>query len=274
LNDIVAAVRVAVAVATLLAVCAGSAAAKERIAVAVFAVTGQPLSQAAQTRLRNSLHGGLAAAGFDVVPDEDVDKAIAANGLAGCDTLSCMRRIGELVMVPRVGKVTVEVVGNTHVVSHLDLIDLETGKSVASANDNCDVCTMKEVNDGLSNAAAALRTQLEPPPPPRPAPPPPPPPPSTPETPVGKKIMRGTSVAAMSGGLLAISLGIWKATQNHSVSCDPGCSRLDTTAGEATALTIGIAAVLGGATLSVLGWRHEAKKSPIALAPNNVQLRF
>lgn len=142
----------------------------ERVAVAVFTVSGQPLGEEAQAKLRASLRGGLGAAGFEVVSDAEVDKAIAAGGLAGCDTLSCLRRIGELVLVRRVLKVSIEVLGNTHVVSELSLIDLSDGKVAASAKDNCDVCTMKEVNDGLSNAAAALRMQLTPgdatPPPP------------------------------------------------------------------------------------------------------------
>ncbi len=154
-----------VAVAALFPARAGAAdhpATAERVAVAVFTVSGQPLGEEAQTKLRASLRGGLGAAGFEVVSDAEVDKAIAAGGLAGCDTLSCMRRIGELVLARRVLKVSVEVLGNTHVVSELSLIDLSDGKVVASAKDNCDVCTMKEVNDGLSNAAAALRMQLTP----------------------------------------------------------------------------------------------------------------
>ena len=46
----------------------------------------------------------------------------------------------------------------------LELVDLGEGKSIATANDDCTACNMKEVNDGLSNAAAALKMQLEPPP--------------------------------------------------------------------------------------------------------------
>jgi hypothetical protein len=152
-------------VAALFSTRAGAAehaATAERVAVAVFTVSGQPLGEEAQAKLRASLRGGLGAAGFEVVPDAEVEKAIAAGGLAGCDTLSCMRRIGELVLVRRVLKISVEVLGNTHVVSELSLIDLSDGKVAASAKDNCDVCTMKEVNDGLSNAAAALRMQLAP----------------------------------------------------------------------------------------------------------------
>jgi hypothetical protein len=192
------------------------------VAVAVFAVTGQPLVEEAQAKLRASLRGGLAAAGFDVVPDAEVDKAIAAGGLSGCDTLSCLRRIGELVMARRVIKANVEVIGNTHVVSSLELIDLSDGRTLASAKDNCDVCTMKEVNDGLSNAAAALRMQLEAPPAaPGAAPLPPPPPTPTPsEQPTRRTLWLGLTGAA--AGLLAasvVTLAVSAAYHGHS-HCD------------------------------------------------------
>ncbi|MDB4966369.1 MAG: hypothetical protein JWN44_2058 [Myxococcales bacterium] len=142
----------------------------ERVAIASFNVTGQALADEAQAKLKQSLRGGLAAAGFEVVPEADVQRAIITSGVAGCDTVSCLRRIGEMVLAKRVIKATVEVIGNTHVASTLELIDLADGKTIANAKDNCDVCTMKEVNDGLSNAAAALRMQLEPGQPPLPPP--------------------------------------------------------------------------------------------------------
>jgi hypothetical protein len=163
-DRIVDAMRTILLAATALALLSSTAlAAPERVAVAVFNVTGQPLAEEAQTKLRGSLRGGLAAAGFEVVPDAEVQRAITQSGVAGCDTVSCMRRIGELTLSHRVVKATVEIIGTTHVVSTLELIDLGDGKTVASHKDNCDVCTMKEVNDGISNAAAALRMQLEPP---------------------------------------------------------------------------------------------------------------
>ena len=66
-------------------------------------------------------------------------------------------------MVRRVVKATIEVIGTSHFATTLELVDLGEGKVIATANDDCTACNMKEVNDGLSNAAAALKTQLEPP---------------------------------------------------------------------------------------------------------------
>jgi hypothetical protein len=224
-DGIVASMRTRLVVALLAALAllpalAATAHAAERVAIAVFNVTGQPLAAEAQIKLRASLRGGLAAAGFDVVPDADVQRVVASSGIAGCDTMSCLRRIGELVMVRRVVKATVEVIGTTHVVSTLELIDLADGKVAASAKDNCDVCTMKEVNDGLSNAAAALRMQLEgttaqAAPPLAAAPPPPPA-----EAPSHRTLYIG--LAAASAGLFVasvVTLGVSGALHGHP-NCD------------------------------------------------------
>ncbi|HEX8954121.1 MAG TPA: hypothetical protein VF945_19835, partial [Polyangia bacterium] len=137
------------------------AAGRERIAIAVFNVTGEPIAEEQRAKLRTSLRGGLAA-GFEVVSDAEVERAITERGVVGCDTITCLRSIGETVMVRRVVKATIEVIGTSHFSTTLELIDLGEGKSIATANDDCTACNMKEVNDGLSNAAAALKTQLEP----------------------------------------------------------------------------------------------------------------
>ncbi|HEX9104046.1 MAG TPA: hypothetical protein VF997_17665, partial [Polyangia bacterium] len=131
------------------------AAGRERIAIAVFNVTGEPIAEEQRAKLRTSLRGGLAA-GFEVVSDAEVERAITERGVVGCDTITCLRSIGETVMVRRVVKATIEVIGTSHFSTTLELIDLGEGKSIATANDDCTACNMKEVNDGLSNAAAAL----------------------------------------------------------------------------------------------------------------------
>ena len=137
------------------------AAGRERIALAVFNVTGEPIAEEQRIKLRTSLRGGLAA-GFEVVPDAEVERAVSQRGIAGCDTISCLRSIGEGVLVRRVVKATIEVIGTSHFATTLELVDLGEGKTIATANDDCTACNMKEVNDGLSNAAAALKMQLEP----------------------------------------------------------------------------------------------------------------
>jgi hypothetical protein len=270
-DDTVAAVKASLALLLLLAAAPSSAlaaSAGERVAVAVFAVSGQSLAPEAQAKLRSSLRGGLAAAGFDVVPNADVDQAVNANGLAGCDTLSCMRRIGELVLARRVIKATIEVIGNTHVVSQLELIDLGDGKVVASAKDNCDVCTMKEVNDGLSNAAAALRMQVEPPAPP--AAPPAPPPPETKLRRSTWLILTGVGAAVLAAG--AVSLGVSAAYDGHG-NCDsslPAFEHCPTSYRGAPGIALGaIGLGLGAAATGVFAWR-AAKAAPakkVSLVP-------
>jgi hypothetical protein len=244
-----------------------AAPAGERVAVAVFAVSGQSLAPEAQAKLRSSLRGGLAAAGFDVVANSDVDAAVNANGLAGCDTLSCMRRIGELVMARRVIKATIEVIGNTHVVSQLELIDLGDGKTIASAKDNCDVCTMKEVNDGLSNAAAALRMQVEPP-----APPPVPPAPVT-ESRTKRStwlILTGVGAAVFVAG--AVSLGIssaydGKTNCSSSLPAEDHCPQSYRGAPGIALGAIGMG--LGAAATGVFAWRavRPPVNKKVSLAP-------
>jgi hypothetical protein len=189
------------AIAASFAVATPAHANRERIAIAIFQVTGEPMAEEAQQKLRTSLRGGLNAAGFDVVADDEVQRAITVAGVAGCDTVACLRRVGEVVMVRRVVKATIEVLGPTHVSSTLELVDLGEGKTIANANDDCSACNSKEVRDGLSNAAAALRMQLEPPT----VPPLPPAPTAAPaETPSHRNLYIG--LAAGSGALFVASV--------------------------------------------------------------------
>ena len=57
----------------------------EKVAVASFKMTGVELPDTARAALRASLTGGLAAAGFEVLTDDALARAIKdAPGLAGC----------------------------------------------------------------------------------------------------------------------------------------------------------------------------------------------
>jgi hypothetical protein len=132
---------------------------RERVAVAAFELTGEAVSEEAQARLRNSLRGGLST-GFEVVPDAEVTRAVESAGVRGCDTLACIRRIGELVFVRRVVTARIQVLGPMNTNTTLELIDLPTDKRY-TATDHCTPCTQLEVNDGVSNAAASLKTQLD-----------------------------------------------------------------------------------------------------------------
>ncbi len=259
MRSLVALVLVAAAAAPL------HAANRERIAIAVFNVTGEPLAEEAQQKLRTSLRGGLNAAGFDVVADAEVERAVATAGVAGCDTIACMRRIGELVLVRRVVKATIEVIGPSHVASTLELIDLADGKTVASANDDCTACRTKEVNDGLSNAAAALRMQLEPS---ASAPPPlvPPTPPPVETAPSHRSLYLG--LAAGSGALFVgsvVALAVSGAYHGHCNVSVPTGERCPTRWNGLPGIVLGaIGTPVFGVATAIFA--YKAWKSPRRLA--------
>ena len=260
--------RLLVAFVLLLGAARAHAAGRERIAIAVFNVTGEPIAEEQRAKLKTSLRGGLAA-GFDVVPDAEVDKAIADRGVAGCDTITCLRSIGEAVMVRRVVKATIEVIGTSHFSTSLELIDLGEGKSVATASDDCTACNMKEVNDGLSNAAAALKMQLEPPA----GAPPPPTPPVTPPPVENPHRALFIGLAAASGALFVasvVTLAV-SAAYHGKTNCDssfPAGERCPTRYNGTPGIVLGaIGAPLFGVAAAVLAWRAARKPSRVALVP-------
>jgi hypothetical protein len=268
-DGIVAAMRsrLLVALLVLLAGARAFAAAggRERIAIAVFNVTGEPLAEEQKAKLRTSLRGGLAA-GFDVVSDAEVERAITGRGIVGCDTITCLRNIGDAVLVRRVVKATIEVIGTSHFATTLELIDLGDGKSIATANDDCTACNMKEVNDGVSNAAAALKTQLEPPPG---SPQQPPTPPVHDNTAPGHRGLY-IGLAAGSGALFVASLITLavSAAYNGKTNCDaslPAGERCPTRYNGTPGIVIGaIGLPLTGAATAIFAWR--AAKSPVKVA--------
>ena len=245
------------------------AAGRERIAIGVFNVTGEPIAEEQRAKLRTSLRGGLAA-GFDLVSDAEVEHAIAERGVTGCDTVTCLRSIGELVMVRRVVKATIEVIGTSHFATTLELIDLGEGKTIATASDDCTACNMKEVNDGLSNAAAALKMQLEPP---ASAPPSPTGPPLGETTPPHHGLYLGlgatsTTLFVGSVGLLAVA-----AAYHGKSSCDsslPAGERCPTRYNGTPGIVIGaVGAPLFAAAAVVLAYRAwKSPPSKVALIPS------
>jgi hypothetical protein len=272
-DGIVAAMRIRLALgllATALVLCGGRAhaAGRERIALAIFNVTGEPIAEEQRAKLRLSLRGGLAA-GFEVVPDAEVERAVTQRGIAGCDTISCLRSIGEGVMVRRVVKATIEVIGTSHFATTLELVDLGEGKVIATASDDCTACNMKEVNDGLSNAAAALKTQLEPP---QGAPPPPgPTAPPLENQPSHRGLYIGLAVT--SGALFVasvVTLAVSAAYHGKS-NCDgslPAGERCPTRYNGTPGIVIGaIGTPLFGVAGAILAYRAYKSPRSVALVP-------
>jgi hypothetical protein len=271
-DGIVAAMRARFALAFLVLVCAARvhAAGRERIAIAVFNVTGEPLAEEQRAKLRTSLRGGLAS-GFEVVPDAEVERAILERGVVGCDTISCLRSIGDAVMVRRVVKATIEVIGTSHFATTLELVDLGEGKSIATANDDCTACNMKEVNDGLSNAAAALKMQLEPPPG-APSPPGAPPAGAPVETaPPHRGLYIGLATASGALFLASVVTLAVSAAYHGKTNCDssfPAGERCPTRYNGTPGIVLGaIGTPLFGAATAILAWRAAKKPVHVALVP-------
>lgn len=248
---------------------ASAAGGRERIAIAVFNVTGEPIAEEQRAKLRTSLRGGLAA-GFDVVSDAEVERAITERGIAGCDTITCLRNIGDAVLVRRVVKATIEVIGTSHFSTTLELVDLGEGKSIATANDDCTACNMKEVNDGLSNAAAALKMQTEP----APGAPPPPGTPATPQpdtTPPHRGLYIGLATASGALFLASVVTLAVSAAYNGKSNCDsslPAGERCPTRYNGTPGIVIGAIGVpLTGVATGILAWRASRSTTRVALVP-------
>jgi hypothetical protein len=237
---------------------AASGAGRERIAIAAFEVSGEPLSEEVQSRLRNSLRGGLAA-GFEVVSDAEVARAVDAAGIRGCDTLACIRRIGEAVFVRRAVTARIQVLGPSNFKTSLELIDLPTDKRY-HANDPCSACTLQEVNDGISNAAASLKTQLDAAEAPPPLPPGPPPP----------SYQRNVPLLAVGGaagalGIGGIIVGAVEVSRNQdlcgTIPAGATCERhRDTTTGIIFGFATGVPLLVAGVIMTYYGLRYPARR--------------
>jgi hypothetical protein len=245
---------------------ASPGAGRERIAVAAFEVSGEPLSEETQARLRNSLRGGLAA-GFEVVPDAEVQRAVAGAGIVGCDTLACIRRLGEAVFVRRAVTARIQVLGPSNFKTSLELIDLPTDKRYR-ANDPCSACTLQEVNDGISNAAASLKTQLD-----AAEAPPPPPPPGT-ESPYRRNVpLLAAGGAAGALGVAGLIVGFVEVSRNQDL-CGTvpsgGVCQLhrDTTNGIIFGFVAGVPLLVAGVVMTYFGLRYPAHRGRASLAPS------
>ncbi len=122
--------------------------------VAVTSVATHGMDVAAAPRFAKSLLGGLASGGLNVVGLGKVRTSLKAHkGLQGCETAVCLKRIGALLGVAFTGRTSVELSGSTTFRVEVVLTDVRTGKPVARVEKRCDLCTLKEANETLSQAA-------------------------------------------------------------------------------------------------------------------------
>jgi hypothetical protein len=154
--------------------------------------------------------------------------------------------------------------------STLELIDLGEGKTIAKTNDDCSACSAQEVRDGLSNAAAALRMQLETPATP-PAPPPPAPPPV--EAPPSHRTLylglAAASAALFAGSVVSLAVSAAYHGKSNCGSGFPATERCPTRYNGTPGIVLGaIGAPLFGVAAAILA--YKAWKSPprVALLPS------
>jgi hypothetical protein len=242
-----------------------AAAGREKIAVAVWNVTGEPVPEPVQARMRDKLDEGLKV-GFDPVPWPEVKKAIESAGVSGCDTVACMRRIGDILFVRRVVVANVEYRGSTNVATHLQLIDLQSGKQLVIADDECTSCRMKEIDESISNTGALLKTKLEALE--SPAPVVVGPAAATIEKP--PQYRRSVPLLAAGGALGALGLagiivgGVEASRDQDLCSMIPAgatCARhRDTATGTAVGFGVGVPLLVAGVVMTIYGLRYPIKK--------------
>lgn len=123
--------------------------------VAVTSIATHGVDAAAVPSFTKSLTGGLAAGGLVVIDAKKVEATLKPHaGLQGCETTVCLRRIGMLLQVPLCGKATVEMSGTTTFRIEVVLTASNTGKQIARVERRCELCTLKEARESLSQAAA------------------------------------------------------------------------------------------------------------------------
>ena len=123
--------------------------------VAITSLTTHGVDAAAVPSFAKSFSGGLAAGGLNVTGLDKVRASLKPHaGLAGCETAVCLKRIGMLLQVPLCGKATVEMSGTTTFRIEVVLTAALTGKQIARVERRCELCTLKEAREGLSQAAS------------------------------------------------------------------------------------------------------------------------
>lgn len=150
--------RLLVVLLVAVAVPAAAEAPRERVALLDVAVSGDAPRQL-RASLLTSLGGGVYAAGWEQVPAKDVDSALAsAPGLAGCFTPTCLEQLAtKLGSAKLFMRARVSAAGSTYSIE-LDLLaPTAAGGLIAHVEQKCEVCTLPELNEAMSQAAVQLK---------------------------------------------------------------------------------------------------------------------
>jgi len=252
--------------------------------VAVTSIATHGVDAAAVPSFTRSLTGGLAAGGLVVIDAKKVEAALKPHaGLQGCETTVCLRRIGMLLQVPLCGKATVEMSGTTTFRIEVVLTASNTGKQIARVERRCELCTLKEARESLSQAAADAAKKTAGVPglvPPRNKVRPLPrrrrvvarrtrPKPVKPRFRLVDqgKPWRRWGVVAMGAGVAALIPGIvLVALHGKDTGAGPPTAdrqRWNTMAGGAALVAIGAAATIAGTTMLIVGLLSKNKRVPM-----------
>src|SRR6266542_5524292 len=139
------------------------AAGKERLAIHTIDVYGNG-SETIRRDLRSAFLGGLAVAGFDIVPDDDLQRAVkGAPHLLSCSSETCLAGIGPLVGARWVLAAKIEVVSSALIAIDTRIVDSQTGKIAARLVQKSDGPNTWDENRNLaSSVGATLYQRLEP----------------------------------------------------------------------------------------------------------------
>jgi hypothetical protein len=138
-----------------------AAAGKQRVAVVKLAFQGA-VPEAARDLFSQRLVEGLAAARFEVMTGAMVKERLAAAGLApdSCSGGSCTAKAAHALGVAFLVFATVVERDKSYDIT-LDLVNGNSGVTIGTNRERCEICGVEEASEKVSLAASALRARLE-----------------------------------------------------------------------------------------------------------------
>ena len=155
---------VAVGLAAVLSLAAGTAEARVRVAIADFELAGGD-SPALALQLQDGFVLGLVRSGLQVIDSVELAKKLEGHPeLQHCDASPCLKAIGRQLEVRYVVRVHVEIAGNSYkTVARVFSTEGSAPASlpIATKSKTCDVCTVVEARESMLRLADMLRPQIE-----------------------------------------------------------------------------------------------------------------
>jgi hypothetical protein len=245
--------------------------AAERMLVRAVEFAGPAAGEVDTAHLRESLIGGLAAGGFELVPEATMQRELEKSPqLYACTTETCLAALANAVGARWAITVEVDVIARGTMGMRVRVIDAKTGQTPVKEDPTCNACTVEEVENWASAAGPLVRRKLEPlialamqaPPPSQPA---------TPEkTSSTRWALRGLGIGTAALGVAGLIAGFVELSRDGQKACTapPGAvcdQHLDTTGAQIFSFVGGAAMLGAAAALSYFGWRRP--KHSVALAP-------